>query len=130
MIARIWARYDVFIKYCLIGASSVLLDLSTFSLIIIHTKIHYQIANIIGILIGIGNSFYWNANFNFKVKNKYFIRLLKFYSVGFIGLGISSVLLFVLSEKLEIPIIFSKITTIAVVTIIQFALNKNYSLGN
>ena len=85
---------------------------------------HYQVANIFSVTIGITNNFFLNAYFNFKVKDKLFNRFIKFYSIGLIGLGISAGILYVLIEMFNFHELASKAIVIVVVSILQFNLNK------
>ncbi len=85
---------------------------------------YYQYANIISVSCGITNNFILNAILNFKVKDKMFIRFLRFYSIGLIGLIISSGLLYFLIDVFRMIEIISKGCTIFVVVILQYNLNK------
>ena len=129
MIVKIWNRYNRFIKYSIIGGMGASIDFFVFFLLNTHTAIHYLVINIISISCGITNNFFFNAKLNFKVRDNYFRRYVKFYLVGLFGIIISNVLLFLLQEWLAISIIFSKIVTIFVVVIVQFFLNSKYSLA-
>lgn len=120
----IWKKNILFIKYVLIGFSGVGLDFLTFFAITVYTPIHYQIANIFSVTIGITNNFFLNAYFNFKVKDKLLNRFFKFYSIGLIGLGISAGILYVLIEMFNFQELASKAIVIVVVSILQFNLNK------
>ena len=81
-------------------------------------------ANAVSVTLGITNNFFWNAFLNFKVTDNLIKRFLSFYMVGILGLLISSGMLYFLIEKNHINVIFSKIITIFVITVVQFLLNK------
>lgn len=117
-------KYIHFIKYSLIGVTGVTLDITIFYLLYQKLGMYYQVANIISVSCGITNNFLLNSFLNFKMKDKLFKRFIQFYSVGLFGLGISAGLLFLFVEQLHIIEIVAKLMTIAVVTIIQFNLNK------
>jgi putative flippase GtrA len=61
------------------------------------------------------------------VKNKTALRFLSFYVVGITGLLISSGLLVLFIEKMQIHELVSKAITVIVVALIQFLLNKYIS---
>lgn len=126
-LLSLYRRYRNFILYCFIGCSGAGLDLIIYSILVSFTDIDYQIANMISCSCGIINNFFLNYFFNFKTRNRFVIRFLSFYSVGLLGLGISSLMLYLLIERLGINKIFAKILTIFVVTIVQYALNKYIS---
>ncbi|MBQ4647444.1 MAG: GtrA family protein [Candidatus Gastranaerophilales bacterium] len=113
-----------FIRYCAIGCSGALLDFLCYTLLVKIFSLHYLIANILSVSVGITNNFFLNAFLNFKVTNKLLKRYLTFFAVGIFGLAISELLLYVLVEKNLVNEIIAKIATIFVITFVQFFLNK------
>ena len=113
-----------FIKYCLIGCTGAGLDFLFFTCLVKIFAINYLAANAVSVTLGITNNFFWNAFLNFKVTDNLIKRFLSFYMVGILGLLISSGMLYFLIEKNHINVIFSKIITIFVITVVQFLLNK------
>jgi putative flippase GtrA len=61
------------------------------------------------------------------VKNKTALRFLSFYIIGITGLLISSGLLVIFIEKMQLHELVSKGITVIVVALIQFILNKYIS---
>ena len=116
-----------FVKYCLIGCTGAGLDFLFFTFLVKIFAINYLAANAVSVTLGITNNFFWNAFLNFKVTDNLIKRFLSFYMVGILGLAISSGLLYILVDKSNINVIFAKIFTIFVVTIIQFLLNKIFT---
>lgn len=130
MIAKIWNKYNKFIKYSVIGAISASIDFGVFYLLNTHTSMHYMAINVISISCGITNSFFMNAKLNFRVHDNYIKRYIKFYAVGVLGIIISNILLFVLHGQMNISVMISKFITIFIVVIVQFFLNSKYSLAS
>jgi len=120
-IQTLLGRYRTFIIYSLIGASGATLDFVVFSFLSNH--IFYVYANAISVSLGICNNFIWNYFLNFKVRTRFWLRFLSFYSVGIIGLATSSLLLWIFISKLAINPLISKFITIFVIVILQFSLN-------
>ena len=120
----LYQKFGNFIIYCIIGCSGALLDFILYSILVKFFSIHYLIANVFSVTIGITNNFFLNAHFNFKVSDKLFKRFISFFSIGIFGMLISELLLYVLIEKYQNDELISKIITIFVITIIQFTLNK------
>jgi len=120
-------KYRELIIYGIIGGFSASLDFCIFSLLTNVFSMHYLIANIISVTIGICNSFYFNRKFNFKVKDKTYKRLVLFYVIGISGLLLSSFLLWLFSNYLILNAIVAKLITIPAVTILQFTMNKYIS---
>jgi len=112
------------IIYCLIGCVGATLDFIIFVSLEKTTAIHYQAANFIGVSAGIINNFFLNRHFNFKTHDRVFSRFACFYLVGMLGCAISAGCLWLLVEQLRIGTVLAKIETIAIVTTVQFCLNK------
>lgn len=127
IIIQLILRYRQFIQYCLIGITGVSIDALLFYTLVNHVHMHYQWANTISVTCGICNNFFWNAFLNFKQTDKLLKRFLTFYAVGFLGLGISALLLYAFIETLDFNIVISKLCVIIVVTLIQFYLNRTYT---
>lgn len=112
-----------FIFYVIFGLSSVILDYLVFKILITFFKFTFIIANIISVNVGIINSFLLNYKLNFKTTNNLFLRFISFYTIGLLGLLLSSLLLFYLIEILQIEVIISKCITIIIVSFFQFIFN-------
>lgn len=117
-----------FILYAIIGGFCAALDFGVYTTICF--LIPYLWANVISTHCGIFCSFLLNRQFNFKVKDKTLIRFLSFYIVGLVGLGISSLLLYILVDLAQANEIICKLLTIVIVAIIQFLLNKFITFKN
>ena len=115
------------IKYGIIGCCCAGLDFVIYWLLVNMVKMPYLYANVISVHCGIFASFFLNRHFTFQVKDKTLLRFFSFYVIGSIGLAISSGLLVLLIEKMEINELASKAFTIIVVALIQFMLNKYIS---
>jgi putative flippase GtrA len=129
IVLEIITKYKRFIKYCIIGASGVLLDFLVFYILNKIFGVYYQVANFISVSCGITNNFLLNARFNFKTRDRLAVRYLIFYAVGMTGILISSLLLYIFIEKLGFDVILTKLIILFVVTIIQYTLNKSFSFG-
>lgn len=115
-------KFRNLILYGIIGGFSATVDFLVYYLLTSYFEVFYLFANIISVTIGVIISFTLNKNFNFKVKDKIFKRFLIFVSVGFSGLLLSSALLSLFINILDL--IISKFLSIIFVVIIQFFLNK------
>lgn len=122
-----WVLYSKFrnlILYGIIGGISASIDFLIFYSLTKFTEINYLLANFISISIGITISFILNKKYNFKVNDKVFKRFLIFVSVGFSGLLISSMLLYLFIDIICLNKIISKFISIVFVVFIQFFVNK------
>lgn len=123
----LYQKHSNLILYCIIGCSGAGLDFILYTLLTSYADIHYQTANILSCSCGIINNFILNYFFNFKTRSYFWLRMLSFYCVGLTGLGISSLLLYLLVDCMDINIIASKLTTIVLVVIFQYSFNKYIS---
>ena len=118
-----------FLLYCLIGLSGVALDLGVY-LLLVKTKainLDYQVANAVGYASGTLLSFVLNARFNFRVADKIALRLAIFFSVALLGWLLSAALLQLLVGHYGLGKVISKLTTILVVLLLQYNLNRLFS---
>lgn len=111
------------ILYGIIGAFSAFMDSLVF-IILSKININMYVANFISVNVGIGISFFLNTYINFKMVDNLKQRFIKFFSVGYIGLAISTILLYIGSQLLSLNEIMVKIASIIIVAAIQFILNK------
>ncbi|MCK9641680.1 MAG: GtrA family protein [Prolixibacteraceae bacterium] len=118
-----------FIKYALIGLTGVALDFIVYSILIKVFNVNFLTANFIAISFGIINNFVLNTLFNFKTKNKIFVRFVSFYAVGLLGLLLSEILLIIFVLIIDSPII-AKVLTLPIVLVFQYGFNKYFSFSH
>lgn len=123
-VKKMLKQHRQFVMYCVIGGTGVCLDFIVYYCLTQLCGVYYQWANVIGVSCGICNNFFWNAFFNFKQKDHLFLRFCSFYCVGFLGLGVSAFLLWLLIGVMGWNELIAKVLIIFVVTVIQFTLNK------
>lgn len=122
---EILKKYRELILYGLIGGCCATLDFIVYTCVLWVTKGDYLLfANCIGVVTGIIASFTLNRQYNFKVKDKTRQRFAIFFTIGMLGLLISSVMLYALVELSGFNELYAKLLTIVVVSLIQFILNK------
>jgi putative flippase GtrA len=116
-------KYRELVLYGIIGGISAGLDFIVYTLLC-HLSVYYLIANTISIHCGIFCSFILNRQYNFRVKDKTAKRFISFYTVGLLGLGISTLMLYCMISMAEWNEILSKLLTIIIVALVQFVMNK------
>lgn len=123
-IIALLRKNSLLLKYAIIGGISASIDFIIFSLLSNKFHIDYLLANIISVHCGIICSFILNRQYNFKIKDKTVKRFITFYFIGILGLGVSTLLLYLLVDVSEWNKIVAKLLTIIVVALLQFILNK------
>lgn len=121
-IKRIVYKYRELILYSIIGGICASLDFGIYTLLSLW--IPFLWANIISVHCGITCSFLLNRNLNFKVKDNTLKRFVSFYLVGLVGLGLSELLIYLLTNYFEWNHIIAKLLTIVAIALFQFTLNK------
>lgn len=124
LVNKMKGRFRNLVLYGIIGSSSALLDFLIFTLLTQVVGIYYLIANCISVPCGLSNSFYWNRNYNFKVKDKTRQRLAMFFAVGLCGLLLSSVTLYLLVNYVGLQKSIAKLIAIVFVVLMQFVVNS------
>ena len=123
-LAIIYQRSRNLILYGIIGGFCSALDFVIYTLLCHFDVLPYLWANVISVHIGIFTSFVLNRQLNFKIKDKIHQRFLSFYLVGLTGLGISSLMLYLMVDYAHWNEIVCKLITIVIVALVQFFLNK------
>lgn len=115
--------------YGIIGGSSSLMDSLFYYFFTRHLNFSEFASNFFSVNIGITISFVLNTFINFKITNKIIKRALSFYTVGYIGLLVSMIILYCGIHIFSINDMFVKLTSIFIVAAFQFVLNKVVTYG-
>jgi putative flippase GtrA len=115
--------------YGVIGIISAASDSGLYYLLTRHVLLQVLVANFISVNVGITISFLLNTYINFKKTNKIGKRAISFYTVGYAGLLLSTLLLIVGVNYLKINDFAVKIVSIFIVAVFQYVLNKIITYG-
>lgn len=113
---------ELFLKFTLVGASGVIVNLIIYSGLI-YLNIHYLLAAIIAFIFAVTNNFYWNFIWTFKnraetksVQKKY----LEFFSVSFINFLVNISALKFMVSLFDFNKIIAQIVAIGIAFIFNF----------
>lgn len=115
-----------FIKFCVVGLSGLLINISITYFCTEYLGIWYIVSNIIAQIIAITNNFIWNKFKTFKNKNIHKIHIQYTYSILtyiFSGL-ISIILLYIFTDKIGIWYIHSVLIVAFIGLFINFSIHK------
>lgn len=115
--------------YGMIGGVSSLIDSGFYYIFTRNFSLNELQANFISVNIGITISFLLNTFYNFRKTNKIRTRALSFYAVGYFGLVLSTLFLYVGVQIFEANDLVVKIISIFIVAAVQFILNKLITYG-
>ena len=110
------------VLYAICGGGGVLLDLTSYTLLVT-LGVWYQFANVIGYALGTMLSFILNRSITFGVLDAPVRRFMSFASVALVGYAASSVVLWALVEQVHLNALIAKVITLGVVLVTQFTLN-------
>ncbi|MEG1984738.1 MAG: GtrA family protein [Oscillospiraceae bacterium] len=122
---ELWAFIKQFIKFGMVGLSNTAISLGVYYIFVCINKNLYMIGNFVGFVISVLSSFYWNNRFVFeKTQDGYLKPLLKtFISYGATFL-LSSTLLFIMVNVLDISEMLAPILNLVITIPLNFILNK------
>jgi len=113
-----------FLKFGIVGFSGVLVDFGTTYVCKELVKIPKYIANAIGFTVAATWNYFFNRIWTFESRDPAVaFEFLRFFSVSLIGLGINTLILWVLVSKFNKHFYLSKLFAIATVMIWNFGMN-------
>ena len=113
-----------FIKFCLVGASGVILDFGVTYLLKEKFKIQKYIANACGFIIAASSNYALNRVWTFQSQNSNIINEYgHFILISIIGLGINTLILWALVSKWKKNFYTSKIIAVIITTFWNFLAN-------
>ena len=129
-----------FIKFCIIGLSSAIIDISISSTLIFHFSANPTWAKIVSFLFAVTNGFIWNSRWTFKSmgsgrRHELYVKFLLVNCVGlFLNVFIFNVILFLLTGQFLAPgkperlhFVLATVITIGCVSTWNFLANKKWT---
>jgi putative flippase GtrA len=115
-----------FIKFCLVGFTGVVVNLSVYSFCIYLLNFHYLVAATISFLVAVSSNYLLNHYFTFTNihANPNFLSYLKFFSICSLGYGINVLILYLFVDKLGLGVLISQILAILIASLSNFLGSK------
>jgi len=113
-----------FIRYLFAGGTATVVDISVLFVLYQFLHINYLIAAAIAYCCGILTNFTINVIFVFESTGRIKKEFIIFASVGAVGLLWTEFILWLLSDKLDIPVMLAKIVTVIFVLFWNFFMRK------
>lgn len=112
------------LKFCVVGFSGMCLDFGITWLLKEKAKVNKYLANSTGFILAATSNYFFNRIWTFHSHNQQvIIEYFSFITISLIGLGLSNLIIYLLTEKLKLNFYLSKLFAIAVVTIWNFVMN-------
>ena len=119
-----------FIKFGIVGGSGVVVDFFFTWLFKEKFKVQKYVANALGFSIAASTNWFLNRIWTFNSQNpELLLEYTQFIFVSLIGLGINSLVLWFLTDKLKLNFYLSKLGAIAVTTVWNFFANYLYTFA-
>lgn len=116
-----------FIKFAIIGFSNTLISYLVY-VIGVYFGLHYLLASVMGFVISVLNSFYWNNKYVFRQeegkRNLWYTLAKTFLSYGATGLVLANILLYLWVDILHISEYLGPIMNLMITVPLNFVLNK------
>ena len=119
------------IRYTVVGGISFLVDFGALAFCTEYFGIHYLVSAIIGFTLGLITNYTLSIAwvFNYRAISNKFFELFFFIIIGLIGLGFNVLFIWVLTDKVGLHYLVSKIITAIIVYLWNFFARK-YLLFN
>jgi putative flippase GtrA len=114
---------EQFIKFCVVGASGMVVDFSATYLCKEQAKLNKYLANALGFMLAASSNYLLNRLWTFHSQRNVPVEYLKFIGVSLIGLGLNSAVVYLLTEKLRLNFYLAKLLAIATVTLWNFLMS-------
>lgn len=114
-----------FMKFGMVGVSNTLISLGCYY-VLVYFGLHYLLANAVGFVVSVCNSYFWNSRYVFKDKKEQsgvraFMKVFCSYGVSFC---LSSVLMVVFVQLLGISEYLAPILRLIFTIPLNFVMNK------
>lgn len=113
-----------FLKFCIVGATGMVIDFGTTWLLKEKIRINKYFANSTGFILAATSNYLLNRFWTFHSENAQVVtEYFSFILISVIGLGINNLVVYFLSEKIRLNFYFSKLFATGVVTLWNFSMN-------
>ncbi|MFA4852530.1 MAG: GtrA family protein [Bacteroidales bacterium] len=113
-----------FLKFGIVGASGMIVDFSLTYLFKEIVKIQKYVANAIGFTVAATTNYFLNRIWTFHdTAPEITVQYIKFFIISLIGLGINTLILYILVNNYKKNFYLSKLFAIGVVMVWNFSIN-------
>lgn len=119
-----------FLKFCVVGVTGTIIDFGLTWICKEKLKIPKFIANAIGFVVAATSNYILNRVWTWGSTNEQVgVEYVKFFGVSLIGLGLNTLILYLLHEKLKLNFWISKVFATGVVMIWNFLANHYFTFA-
>lgn len=119
-----------FLKFCVVGVTGTIIDFGLTWICKEKLKIHKFVANAIGFVVAATSNYILNRVWTWGSTNEQVgVEYVKFFGVSLIGLGLNTLILYLLHEKMKLNFWFSKVVATGVVMVWNFLANHYFTFA-
>ena len=124
----IYSTLIQFIKFGIVGISNTLISYCTYA-VLVWLGVNFLLSNLIGFVVSVLNSFYWNSRYVFDLNNADTKQKLKaliktFISYAGTGLVLSSAMLILWIDIVQLSKYIAPIINLIITVPVNFVVNK------
>ncbi|QCJ44141.1 GtrA family protein [Bacillus sp. S3] len=116
-------------KFGFIGIINTAITIASYAFFVYVLGMNFILANIFAYLLGMFNSYIWNKNWVFQVKESNFLIYVKFITVNLAVLGLNSLGLFILVDTFQFNEFISQVLVVGLSMIVNFILTKTWTFA-
>ena len=126
-------RHDViqFIKFSIVGVSNTAISLIIYYLFLLIDQKLYMVGNVVGWIVSVANSFFWNNRFVFRSADHGFAatvrKLLRTYITYGATFLLTSILLYLEIDILHLSVFWCPLCNLLITIPLNFLMNKYWT---
>lgn len=125
---KIYSTLIQFIKFGIVGINNTLISYCTYA-VLVWLGVNFLLSNLIGFVVSVLNSFYWNSRYVFDLNNADTKQKLKaliktFISYAGTGLVLSSAMLILWIDIVQLSKYIAPIINLIITVPVNFVVNK------
>ena len=118
------------LKFCAVGASGYVVNLSVFAFCVAVLDVHHLIAATTAFVVAVSNNFWWNRHWTFRARDGHAgFQAARFFAVSIAAFLVSATVLELLVVQVGVPKVAAQAISIAVATPLNFIGNKMWSFA-
>ena len=118
------------VKFCAVGASGYVVNLSVFALCVGVLDVHHLAAATAAFVVAVTNNFWWNRHWTFKARSGHAgFQAARFFTVSVVAFLFAASMLEVLVSVAELPELPAQAISIVMATPLNFIGNKMWSFA-
>ncbi len=121
-----WQSFMQFIKFCLVGVSNTAISLGIYYIFVAVNRDFYIVGNIVGFVVSVLNSYFWNSRFVFKKRDEKGKTIIKTFVAYSTNLIIGTLMLYLLVDVLNISAFIAPLINLLITIPLNYFLNKKW----